>query len=779
MLISINPIWITLGPIVVINLVLLTSYVSYQLTAAKRKKVIFEGAKNQGSKFLGARTREWWLWLTDPLVKISVRLHITPNILTIIGTTIAASSGILFAYGWFGYAGWMLVFGSSFDMFDGRVARMTGKTSRSGAFFDSVTDRIGEGLCFLGLAIYFRDSWILIFVILALIGSTLVSYTRARGEAFNVDCSVGSMQRPERIVYLGVAAIFTPIVSEGLKHWWDVPPPILLICALILVATMTIGTAIYRMIYVMNALDSADERERDSIPQIISKLTTAAGREELFEKARYGYDRTKSAFSHVVLFHTGGIDTEMLHSLLDAGELPNISKHLVERGGKYEAVGSFPSTTGPAVAPFVTGCFPGTCDIPGVRWFDRSVPSAKLLTMNRFRDYLGWGAYAMDYDLSKSVRTIFEYSKQAANVFGVLNRGCGFTRDPAFFRLHSRFHQARKETDLDAADEAAFNWFANAVRRETDFVLYSFPPMAFMGRENASADEVRHSYKKVDDYIGRAVELLQKKGMYDQTAMMLVSDCSQGVKEKTFDLSDFLSKRYKVSPQKGRMKEWHDAQLIVLPSGTSMSNLYMRNKEDWDKRTFFEDVERKGLIGSFLERDEIDILAGRSVEGGIVVQSRRGKAHVLEDADGRITYMIKGEDPFGYDSMPQIINSQFSVEKSIDTNYPDGIVQLLQLFRSRRAGDVILSSTEGVSLVDDKARLGFDPGITHGSLTKGHMFVPLLSSIPLREGPIRTVDIFATVLDMLGIEPAHSLDGERLCNFAEVEQGVKSEVQAS
>ncbi|MBT3182583.1 MAG: hypothetical protein HN337_08785 [Deltaproteobacteria bacterium] len=779
MLISINPIWITLGPIVAINVILLTSYFSFQLTAAKRKKMVFEGAKNQGSKFLGATTREWWFWLTDPFVKMCVRLRITPNILTVIGTTISASSGILFAYGWFGYAGWMLIFGSSFDMFDGRVARMTGKTSRSGAFFDSVTDRIGEGLCFLGLAVYFHDSWMLIFVILALIGSTMVSYTRARGEAFSVDCSVGLMQRPERVAYLGIASIFTPIVSEGLKIWWDVPLPIVLIAALIFIAVMTVVTAVYRMIYIMNALDSDDERERDSIPQIISKLTTSEGREEIFEKARYGYDRTKAAFSHVVLFHTGGIDAEMLHSLLDKGELPNISKHLVERGGKYEAVGSFPSTTGPSVAPFVTGCFPGTCDIPGVRWFDRSVPSAKLLTMNRFRDYLGWGAYAMDYDLSKSVRTIFEYSKQAANVFGVLNRGCGFTRDPAFFRLHSRFHEARKETDLDAADEAAFHWFATAVRRETDFVLYSFPPMAFMGRENASVDEVRHSYRKVDEYIGRAVELLQKRGMYDRTAMMFVSDCSQGVKERSLDLPDLLSKRYKVSPQKGRMKEWHDSQLIMLPSGTSMFNMYMRNGDAWDKRTFFEDVERKGLIGSFLEKDEIDVLAGRSVEGGIVIQSRRGKAHVLEDADGRVTYMIKGSDPFGYDSMPQIINSNLSLESSIDSNYPDGIIQLLQLFRSRRAGDVILSASEGVSLVNDISKVGFDSKITHGSLMRRHMLLPLLSSVPLNKGPIRTADIFATVLDMLGIEPAHSLDGKRLCDLAEAFQNEKPEVQAS
>lgn len=764
---AVSQIWITLGPLFVINAVLATSFLCYHIWIGRQKQRQFAGAKNQGSKFLSTVTREWWFWTTDPIVRLFVRLRIGPNVITILGVLIAGVAALLFAYGWFGYAGWAMVFGASFDFFDGRVARMTGRCSRSGAFFDSVTDRFSEGLCFLGLAYFFRESWMLVFVIAALIGSNLVSYTRARGEAAGVDCTVGSMQRPERITYLGVASILDPVISVNITRWWPVPPPLLVIVAIVFIAVMTLGTATYRMIYIMNELDTEDKREKETIPQLISKLTTTSGREELWDRARYGYDRSRAAFSHVVLFYVGGINSEFFRGLVKSGDLPGIARHIVDRGGMYDVVETFPSTAGTSIAPFVTGCFPGTCDIPGVRWFDRTIPEGRVLTMNRFRDYRGWGAYAMDFDLSKSVRTIFEYSRQAVNIFGILNRGCGFVRDPAFFRLHSHFQQAQDASDLEAADEAAMHWFASAVKRETDFVLYSFPPMSFRESDGKSTDAVRHSYRKLDESVGRAVGLLKKMGMYDETVLMLAADHGQGPRTRDFDLGDFLTKRYRVCPAGGRMKDWQEAEVISLPSGTSMSHIYVRKNDSWAERTFFEDVERRGLVGSLLERDEVDILAGRSVEGGIVVQSRRGRAHVLEDADGRITYMIKREDPFGFCGIPQVAGFGETLKATVDSDYPDGIVQLLQLFRSRRAGDIVLSAAHGTSLVPRSE--GLLDTSTHGSLSKRHLMVPFMSSVSMNAAPIRSVDIFSTIIDILGIEPAHSTDGVTCGNFGRFE----------
>lgn len=735
---------------------LFISFIVFQLWGHKRSKKEYAGAKTGASRFLSSSTREWWFWTTDPLVRLFVKLKLGPNALTAIGFTFSILAGLLFSQGWFGYAGWTMMVGASFDMFDGRVARITGKTTRSGAFFDAVMDRFGEGICLLGLAWYFRENFMLAVVIIALIGSLLVSYTKARAEGMDIECNVGTMQRPERIVYLGVASIFDPIVGVLISRWWTLPPPILVMIALSMIALMTTGTAIYRMIHVMNALDTEDKREKESIPQLITKLYTHEGREELWERARYGYDRSRASFSHVVLFLMGGINTEIMSEIMQRGDLPNISMHILERGSAARAVSTFPSAPGPALTPFVTGCFPGTCDIPGGRWFDRTVPASRVLSLNRFRDYSRWGAYAMDRDLSKSVRTIFEYSKRAVNIFGMLNRGAGLVRDPAFFRLCRRFQRTSPDPDPDGAKEAAFHWFTSAIRRDTDFVLYSLPPVECPSRSKGEMELACHALREIDNYVGRATGFLKSSGMYDSTALLFAATHGSSMACNHFDLGKFLGRRYKTCPDARVAREWHDTEIIALPSGSSMVHMYVRNGPDWSERSFFEDVERRGLIGSLLEEDGIDIIMGRSVNGGITVQSRRGRAHILEDADGRITYMVIGGDPFGYNKLPQVMDVASAFASTALTDYPDGILQSLQLFRSRRTGDIVVSAKGDVSLSggDEKTL-----DSTCGSLVREHMIVPFISSVPIAEGELRTADIFAMIIDLFGIEPEHAMDG--------------------
>lgn len=754
---SINPIWITLGPIVAINIVLLVSYLTYQLWGRKRLSREYEGAKNVGSKMLSSSTREWWFWTTEPIVKFFVKLRMGPNTITGMGFVITCVAAYFFARGWFGYAGWTMIFGASFDMFDGRVARITGKESRSGAFFDAVMDRFSEGATLLGLAYYFRDSIMLPVVIAALIGSMLVSYTRAMGMGVGIDCKVGMMQRPERIVYLGVAAAMDPLMGMALARWWSPPPPVLVIVAASFIALMTIITAVHRIVFIMNALDTEDRRGKESIPQLITKLSTHEGREKFWDQARYGYDRSRSAFSHVVLFVGSGLSGSVIRAALARGDMPNVARHIVERGGLWEASGTFPSTLGPASTPFVTGCFPGTCDIPASRWFDRTVHPGRVLTMNRFRDYAGWGAYAMDHDLSKSVRTIYEYSRQAVNIFGMLNRGCGLVRDPSFFHTHNLFAEASRPDEVDRAGEAALQWFTKAARRETDFALYRFQPALALGSEGMTDESAHRACRQMDAYIGRAVELLRSQGMYDRTALMFSCDYSCGSVRATFNLGDFMSTRFKrVATVARKVRDWQDAEAIALASGTSMAHLYIRKDGAWSQQNFFEDVEKRGLVGALLEQDGVDVIAGRSVEGGIVVQSRRGRAHVLEDADGRITYISGSGDPFGLEGVPQVMDAGECLRMTSDSEHPDGILQMLQLFRSRRTGDLVLSASEGVVLAGDAdvAR-----GVTHGSLREEHTRVPFATSVEGSFQSMRTTDAFALTLALLGIDPAHLLDG--------------------
>jgi len=267
-----NSIWVTIIPILAINTLFLIT-IFYFAATRERHPVPEEVTSRHNSKMLSAFFKEYWYWLNDPAARLLVGMRMSPNIITFVGTVINVLPAYLFAKGLFGYAGWAMVWAATFDMMDGKVARITGQSSKSGSFFDSVMDRFGEGIVMIGLAVYFRDSWVLYFVLASIIGSMAVSYTRARAEGIGIACKEGTMQRPERIVYLGVSGILQPIVDFFMIKLGYTPFPLLPICAVCLVGVMTNGTAIYRMLYVMNTLDNQDHQpgQEDSFSQTIIK----------------------------------------------------------------------------------------------------------------------------------------------------------------------------------------------------------------------------------------------------------------------------------------------------------------------------------------------------------------------------------------------------------------------------------------------------------------------------------------------------------------------------
>ncbi len=162
----------------------------------------------------------------QPLVSALIRLHVTPNTITTIGLSLNILGAVFFIIGaefgvrgdlsYVGWGGFIILFAGLFDMLDGQVARQGKMASRFGALYDSVLDRYSELIMFLGICYYlvshhyFMSS---IFAFLALTGSMMVSYTRARAEGLGIQCSVGLMQRPERIVIIGTTALLCGIIS--------------------------------------------------------------------------------------------------------------------------------------------------------------------------------------------------------------------------------------------------------------------------------------------------------------------------------------------------------------------------------------------------------------------------------------------------------------------------------------------------------------------------------------------------------------------------------------
>lgn len=179
--------------------------------------------------------------IINPFVKFLIKMGITPNMVTTIGflgNLLAAAmfvyAGIIhrrelsldvedqFQFGWIGWGGGILILFSVFDMLDGQVARIGNMQSTFGAMYDSVLDRYSELVTLGGLTFYFLELQTntamgeigALITFIALVGSIMVSYVRARAEGLGIECKVGLMQRPERVVITSLAALATGIVGK-------------------------------------------------------------------------------------------------------------------------------------------------------------------------------------------------------------------------------------------------------------------------------------------------------------------------------------------------------------------------------------------------------------------------------------------------------------------------------------------------------------------------------------------------------------------------------------
>lgn len=148
--------------------------------------------------------------LLSPLVKQFSRWGLSPNYFTVAGVIITTFGAAAFIAGFIRLAGILILLGGLCDTIDGLLARTTGKASRFGALLDSTVDRYAEFIMFFGIAAYFfysDDFGTAAGTFLALCGSFMVSYSRARAESLGLDAKIGFMQRPERIVLIGLSAI--------------------------------------------------------------------------------------------------------------------------------------------------------------------------------------------------------------------------------------------------------------------------------------------------------------------------------------------------------------------------------------------------------------------------------------------------------------------------------------------------------------------------------------------------------------------------------------------
>jgi len=162
------------------------------------------------ARLLGVIPKKWVDGFIGSLGRLSdvlVRLDVNPNFITFLALLAGLGAGVLFAFNRPAWAVVLIFVCGALDVVDGKVAVKAKKQSLYGAIFDSTLDRYSEFFIYFGLAYYFRGRWPMWIPYFTFLGSTMVSYTRARAEGLGIECKVGFMQRAERMILLVLGSL--------------------------------------------------------------------------------------------------------------------------------------------------------------------------------------------------------------------------------------------------------------------------------------------------------------------------------------------------------------------------------------------------------------------------------------------------------------------------------------------------------------------------------------------------------------------------------------------
>jgi type I phosphodiesterase/nucleotide pyrophosphatase len=471
-------------------------------------------------------------------------------------------------------------------------------------------------------------------------------------------------------------------------------------------------------------------------------------------------------YDRAIFLLLDGARADVFESLLRAGELPQVARHIVEPGGFARATTVFPSVTGVAYAPYLTGCFPRRTNLTGVRWLDRRVYARRRMSLMRFRNYVGPGHFMMNRDLSRDVKTLFELLRPSSNIFGTISRGTGVRRNAFLVRRVPWTLHFMLTGDWAPIDERANAMLLRAAQRRRErFTFHTTLQVdEHSHHDGPFSPRAREGYRAFDRAVGALAARLRVRGTLERTLLCVGSDHGHSDVSQHFDLEAFFERRgLRALYYPKQLKSWFDCDVAVMVGGNGMGHVYFRGA-GWDaEETGAERLAHvpgaPRVIDDLLAEDAVDLVAYRDEGDWVEVRSRRGAARVRLGDDVEYELARPGADPFGYPPLPPRLSLRAALEVTRDTDYPDGMVQIAQIFGAPRAGDLIVSSTPGWDLRLKEHRLHRSG---HGSLHRDHMNVPFALSYPFRGDAVRSVDAFPTILELLGETIPGDVDGQRL-----------------
>jgi hypothetical protein len=469
-----------------------------------------------------------------------------------------------------------------------------------------------------------------------------------------------------------------------------------------------------------------------------------------------------------------GARPDVIARLVAAGEMPVMKRTFFDRGGFRHATSVFPSVSGPAHLPILTGAHPGRANLPGIRWAERP---GRFGFLGRTRSYMApLRQMKLAGDVSAEVGTLFQHVDGLADVNTWFVRGCPARARRTRFSKAASFLRSLASRDWYASDLQAEHAVVGAFQAGFPSAFAVFPAVDELGhRFGPMCPESDEAYRRFDAAFGRVIDALVRLGRLERTRIVLTSDHGQSTTSTHFEIDEFVARVYPKTLSYPKIwRRLFGAEAAVMVSGNAMANVYLCGERGWRERP---DLEKPGsraaeLVARLLDEPAIDQVIyrrdGGEAAGGrtadYVVASRAGRAAIaLEPGDGgasdrRVRYRVEGADPFGYGPLPERMTPAEVAASTAASDYPDAPWQVCEFFRSPRAGDLIVCARPGYDL---RARFEYQPhNGSHGGLHREHMLVPAAVNGAWGAERMRSVDLFPSILQSLGKPIPTAIDGE-------------------
>ncbi|MBC8233787.1 alkaline phosphatase family protein [bacterium] len=512
--------------------------------------------------------------------------------------------------------------------------------------------------------------------------------------------------------------------------------------------------------------------------------------------------------NYVILLIVDAGRADVFYNAIRSGELPNIKEHIYDRGTHVEnALVAFPTLTLALHPTIMTGYYPGHHGIISNVWFDRKTRTK--------RDYPAPGVDILRYPKDLEKYTIFELLSdiKTAAIFENCNRGATYKKLPAFVTIKLSVRgQLEKIIPLSymgvdtMAAEATIDMIRKPAKKRPRLIVTWFFANDKLshgyGPESSEADVGR---KNLDKQIGRIVQALEKKQIYDRTTFILTADHGQSATTKHWNIGKFIAddlgidvkEKYNlmdkyitefdiaISPLQdfGGLEELDELvqahkrilkperyEAVVCASGNSFAQIYMAYKDEknnthWDKKpplSLLRDYPvRQGridLIDKFRRLEAVDFLCVQDTPGKIHIFSKDGESVIKRKSDEYAYSVVNGIDPLGYkdDNLcSHLVDSGFHsadewLEHTCDALRPNGPEAISQVFDSDKCGDILISAAQDWEICEDYYPHKGD----HGRLIREDVRVPLIiGGYGIKKGSLkyaRITDVCPTILEILG-----------------------------